>query len=158
MEAPLILLFLRGTKLLLMDLRLWKILVGPFLSIFTFLYFYFLSHLTQPIIYNYDFSNPLILLLLLRKSLHFRHLHNSHQLFPPSPDSNSTPLSMQEIIHQLSLFEAGISPFDYDYYHSSGFWLIAHQKKLPLSDIMLVLRLGQRHNIRNSLIWSHFQS
>jgi hypothetical protein len=61
-------------------------------------------------------------------------------------------------MHQLYLFEANATIFDYDYYNEASFGLIEQQGKMHISEIYTVLKLGQRHSIQNEMIWQHFSS
>jgi hypothetical protein len=52
-------------------------------------------------------------------------------------------------MHNLSLFENNLQLFDYDYYQRICFKLLDYQKKMSVSEIITVLKLGIKHNIKN---------
>lgn len=111
--------------------------------------FLFLFPISPNIINNYDFSLPPLRLLLHRTRIHPRRLHFPPPGHSPFPLTSSTSPLTQEIMHQLYLYEQGVTDFDYDLFQDSALRLLDHQRNLPLSDILTVLRLGQTHNIRN---------
>lgn len=65
---------------------------------------------------------------------------------------------IQEVMHQLYLYQNNVSIFDYDYYNECSYSLIKEQKSLNLSEIMTVLKLGLQHNIKNEMLWKHFEN
>jgi hypothetical protein len=52
-------------------------------------------------------------------------------------------------MHNLYLYEHNINVFDIDYFQRIAYSLLDFQKKMSVSEIITVLRLGMKHNVRN---------
>ena len=52
-------------------------------------------------------------------------------------------------MHQFYLYDQNILVFDYDYYQQSCYRLLDFQKQIGLKDLFIVLKMGQKHNVRN---------
>lgn len=52
-------------------------------------------------------------------------------------------------MHNLHLYEHNITVFDYNYYQRIGYSLLDYQRKMSVGEIVTVLRLGMRHDVRN---------
>jgi len=61
-------------------------------------------------------------------------------------------------MHNLYLCDSNITIFDYDYYQRVCYNLLDHQSKMSMSEIMTVLHLGLKHNVKNQMIWKHFEA
>lgn len=52
-------------------------------------------------------------------------------------------------MHNLHLYEQKVAVFDYNYYINSAYRLLDVQSKLKVEEIVMVLRLGVWHNVKN---------
>jgi hypothetical protein len=52
-------------------------------------------------------------------------------------------------MHNLYLYENNIQLFDYDYFQIITYKILDYQKKMTVSEIITVLKLGIKHNIKN---------
>lgn len=52
-------------------------------------------------------------------------------------------------MHNLYLYDSNINVFDYDYYQKICYNLLNYQKKMTVFEIITVLRLGLKHNLKN---------
>lgn len=61
-------------------------------------------------------------------------------------------------MHNLYLYDSNVQIFDLDYFQRVAYSLLTHQRKMTVADILTVLRLGMKHNVRNEMLWRHFEA